>query len=227
MQELVLNRDQVRAVDSRAINAYGIPSIILMENAGRGVVDTLCRLGIDGPVVVGCGRGNNGGDGLVVARHLDLRRFEVTVLMSCHPDTLSGDAATNYRILARTDVPIQIMSGDTWPDHVVVREAETASWVVDAFLGTGATGAPRPPLDRILRHFNALAAKRLAIDVPSGVDCDTGEVADGAFRADHTCTLVAAKPGLLAESAKAHVGQLHVLDIGAPRKLIDEVAAGR
>ena len=114
MHPSVLNLDQVREVDRRAVDEYGIPSIVLMENAGRGVVDTLCRLGIDGPVVVGCGRGNNGGDGLVVARHLDLRRFDVTVLLACHPDTLAGDAATNYRILARTDVPIQIMSGDTW-----------------------------------------------------------------------------------------------------------------
>ena len=220
----LFNRDLVREVDRRAIDEYGIPGIVLMENAGRGVVDTLCRLGIDGPVLVGCGRGNNGGDGLVIARHLDLRGYQVKVLLCCDPDTLSGDAATNYRILARTDVPIRALPGDEWPDDVA-HDLNLADWVVDAFLGTGATGAPRWPLDSVLRHFNAVDGKRMAIDVPSGVDCDTGEVAEVAFRADHTCTFVAAKPGLIAEPAATHVGQLHVLDIGAPRKLLDEVAA--
>lgn len=223
MEQLVLNREQVREVDRRAMDEFGIPGIVLMENAGRGVVDTLCRLGIDGPVVVGCGRGNNGGDGLVVARHLDLRGYRVKVLFWCDPHSLAGDAATNYQILARTDVSIHVLSGDEWPNDVG-RDVEAADWIVDAFLGTGARGAPRPPLDSVLPRLNAMRAKRLAVDVPSGLDCDTGEVAEFAFRADHTCTFVAAKPGLIAESAVASVGRLHVLDIGAPRKLIQQVA---
>jgi NAD(P)H-hydrate epimerase len=225
MSEIVLNRDQVRQIDRRAIQDYGIPGIVLMENAGRGVADTLWRLGIKGQVIVCCGRGNNGGDGLVVARHLDLRQVPVKVLMWCDPDRLEGDAATNYQILARTDVPVEIMPdlAERWPG--AVKELTEADWIVDALLGTGATGSPRPPVDRALRHGNASRARRLAIDVPSGVDCDTGEVAEVAFRAHHTCTFVAPKPGLLATSAQGYVGQLHVLDIGAPRNLIQDVWA--
>jgi NAD(P)H-hydrate epimerase len=224
MTEQVLTRDQVRQVDRLAVEQYGMASVVLMENAGRGVVDTLCGLGIHGPVVVGCGRGNNGGDGLVIARHLDLRGYRVQVVLACDPESLSGDAETNYRILAKTDVPIQVVSGEQEPG-AMAEQLGTADWLIDAFLGTGATGSPRPPLDVVLGQWNRVPAKRLAVDVHSGVDCDTGEVAEGAFRADHTCTFVAAKPGLLSESAASHVGQLHVLDIGVPRKLIDQVAA--
>lgn len=220
MGDLVLRRDQVRHIDRLAIEDYGIPGIVLMENAGRGVADTLCRLGIDGPVVVCCGKGNNAGDGLVLARHLDLRQFPVRVDLWCDPKKLTGDAATNYQILSRTDVPIRVAATESGVTDEKLLEAD---WIVDALLGTGATGAPRPPLGAVLRRLNSRKAKRLAIDVPSGVDCDTGAVAGAAFRADHTCTFVAAKPGLLVPPGRDYAGRVHVLDIGAPRKLIRQV----
>jgi NAD(P)H-hydrate epimerase len=95
--------------------------------------------------------------------------------------------------------------------------------VVDALLGTGARGAPRAPLDTVVQELNRLPARRLAIDIPSGLDCDTGEAHQPAFRADHTCSFVAAKPGLVRPSARAYVGQLHVLDIGVPVTLLDQI----
>lgn len=221
----VLNREQVRELDRRAIEDYGIPGIVLMENAGRGCVDTLCEIGISGPVVICCGGGNNAGDGFVMARHLDLRGKEVKVLMWSDPDRLTGDAATNYQILAKTDVPIVVLTAGSEPDELA-REFSNADWIVDALLGTGTRGDPRPPLDQVIELANAASCKKLAVDLPSGMDCDTGHPAAPTFRADHTCTFVAAKPGLLAEAARPYVGQLHVLDIGAPGKLIDEVKAG-
>lgn len=226
MSDLVLNRQQVQDVDRHAVDGYGIPGMILMENAGRGVADTLCRLGIAGPVIIVCGKGNNAGDGLVIARHLDVRRFHVKVLLCSRPQTFVGDTAMNYQILRRTNVPLVVMPDRDEPAELF-QHLHGADWVVDALLGTGATGAPRPPLDSVLRQVNSAAVKRLAVDVPSGVDCDTGHVSDVAFRADHTCTFVAKKPGLLVDSAQSHVGQLHVLDIGVPRKVIDEVLADR
>ncbi len=102
-----LSREQARQLDRRAIDEFGVPGVVLMENAGRGVADCLCRLGIGGPVVVCAGAGNNGGDGFVVARHLDLRGYAARVLLFSDPARLAGDAAMNYRILEASGLPIQ------------------------------------------------------------------------------------------------------------------------
>jgi NAD(P)H-hydrate epimerase len=226
MNDLVLNRGQSKAVDQRATQVYGIPAMVLMENAGRGTADTLCQLGIAGPVVICCGKGNNAGDGFVIARHLDLRGLGVKVVMCGDPAALRAEAEQNYQILRRTDVPIEVtLDGDLAPH--MVRELQEADWVVDALLGTGASGPPRAPLDMVIHRLNASPAKRLAVDVPSGLDCDTGQVAGVAFRADHTCTFLAPKPGLLIPSARPFVGQLHVLDIGVPRKIVNEILGHR
>src|SRR5262245_4641837 len=103
-----LNREQSQSVDRRAAAEYGMSSLVLMENAGRGLADKLCELGLQGTIVVCCGRGNNGGDGFVLARHLDLRRAPVHVALWCEPADLGGDAAANFSILTKTDVPIEV-----------------------------------------------------------------------------------------------------------------------
>jgi NAD(P)H-hydrate epimerase len=218
----VLTRQQVREVDRRAIQDYGMSGLVLMENAGRGCTDTLCHVGIGGPVVICCGRGNNGGDGFVIARHLDLRGFATRVLLFCDPGSIGGDAAANLAILRHCDVPITVVDDSTLSQ--LEQELNGANWIVDALLGTGARGEPRPPLDDVIRQLNRQNARRLAVDLPSGLDCDTGQVANTTFRADHTCTFVAAKAGFLAETARGCLGQVHVLDIGVPRRLVD--AAG-
>lgn len=220
----ILTREQVRQVDQRAIEGLGMSGLVLMENAGRGCVDVLCRLGVPGPVVVCCGRGNNAGDGFVIARHLDLRGYPVKVLLFTEPASLGGDAAENFRLLTHTDVSHVVLSGEL---DVARLDAELASaaWIVDALLGTGARGEPRPPFDVVIDRLNASPARRLAIDLPSGLDCDTGEAATHTFRAEHTCTFVAAKPGLVAEGAAGYIGELHVLDIGVPRRLVEEMLA--
>ena len=218
-----LTRDQVREVDRRAIEEYGISGLVLMENAGRGCVDRLCELGVRGPVVICCGRGNNAGDGFVIARHLDLRGHAVRVVLFCDPADLRGDAAVNYAILAKSAVPIRIVTGTE--DASWEADLAGADWIVDALLGTGSRGQPRPPLDRVIQRLNQQPARRLAVDLPSGLDCDTGEPAATTFRADHTCTFVAAKPGFAVPAAAEYLGQVHVLDIGTPRKLLADVAA--
>ena len=224
MKPHVLNRRQVREVDRRAIEEYGISGLVLMENAGRGVVDVLCRLGVNGPVVVACGKGNNAGDGFVIARHLEIRSLAVQVLLWADPEQLTGDARANFEILERTDVPIQRMDTAEDRDHVDA-VLSGANWIVDALIGTGARGEPRPPFDVAIDHLNSASARRLAVDVPSGLDCDTGTAAQNTFRADHTCTFVASKPGFDLVGAERFTGQVHVLDIGVPAKLIDAVMA--
>lgn len=227
MSRITLTREQVRRVDRRAIEHYGFSGLVLMENAGRGCADRLCDLGIHGPVVIGCGKGNNAGDGFVIARHLDLRGYDVRVLVWAKPDELTGDAGANFHILRKTDVPI-LLFGAEHNEIEAARLAEQlsgAAWIVDALLGTGARGEPRPPLDRLIDQLNAAAAPRLAVDLPSGLDCDTGQPAQHTIRAVHTCTFVAPKPGFFAPGAERYTGQLHVLDIGTPPRLIEEVLA--
>ncbi len=224
MNPPILTRAQSRRVDELAIEKYGLSGLVLMENAGRGVADRLCQLGIAGPVVICCGSGNNAGDGFVIARHLDLRGIDVRVLLWAGSSKLAGDAWENYRIRTRTGVPVEMYS-ETYDAVRVRRLLAKAGWIVDALLGTGSQGEPRPPLDSVIGQLNTAAASKLAVDVPSGLDCDTGQPSEQTVRAAVTCTFVAAKPGLLAPEADRYVGELHVLDIGAPRKLIDDVLA--
>jgi NAD(P)H-hydrate epimerase len=222
MTSPALSREQSRRVDKLAVEPYGLSGLVLMENAGRGVADTLCELGIVGPVIICCGKGNNAGDGFVIARHLDLRGHTVRVLLWAEPDELRGDAAVNFQILQKAGVPIEVFGAKHDPDRLLPL-LDGAAWIVDALLGTGIQGEPRPPFDAVIDQLNATAVPILAVDLPSGLDCDTGEPAGHTIRAAHTCTFVAAKTGFLKPGADAYTGQLHVLDIGQPRKLLDEL----
>ncbi len=225
-----LSRDQARQIDRRAAEEYGISGLVLMENAGRGVADVLCQLMASGPqagsgrreIVICCGKGNNAGDGFVLARHLDLRGHAVRVLVWAEPAELRGDAGVNFQIIAKAGLPIEVFGNRHDPQRLAEHLAG-AGWIVDALLGTGARGEPRPPLDAVIDQLNAAAAAKLAIDLPSGLDCDTGEAARHTIRAAETCTFVATKRGFLAPAAGQFTGRVHVLDIGAPRKLIEEV----
>ena len=212
-------RQQCRELDRRATAEYGIASLVLMENAGRGVVDVLERLGVDGPVVILCGKGNNAGDGFVIARHLVIRGHACRVLLLSDPSELTGDAATNFTILQKTNATIAAF--DT------AHDVQQAAWLVDAMLGTGARGEPRPPFDAAIDWINAREAKlqAMAVDVPSGLDCDTGQPSKHTVRADHTCTFAAMKTGFTQPTAKVYTGMVHVCDIGAPPRLIEELAA--
>lgn len=220
LDPLVLSREEVRSVDRRAIDEFGMSGLVLMENAGRGCVETLLKLGVSGPVVIACGRGNNAGDGFVIARHLDSLGHAVRVLLWSPADQFTGDAGANLQILQKAHVPISIFPTlEAWKaqrDELLTG----ADWIVDALFGTGSRGAPRSPLDSVIDDLNNASAKNLAIDLPSGLDCDTGAAAIRTFRADHTCTFVALKPGLLEPSAVPYVGRVHVIDIGVPRKLL-------
>ena len=175
-------------------------------------------------MAVCCGKGNNAGDGFVVARHLELRGHEVRVLVWAEPEELAGDAAANFEILRRAGFPLEIFRNRHDP-HRLARLLDGVSWVVDALLGTGTRGEPRPPLDAVIDALNACGAQKLAIDLPSGLDCDTGAAARHTIRAAATCTFVAPKRGFLAPGADAYTGQVHVLDIGTPGKLVREVLA--
>ena len=195
----------------------------MMENAGRGVAEFIHTTLIDptrARVLVLCGAGNNGGDGFVVARHLHNAGVAATVALAVPPERPTGDAAVNLRILERMNVP-SIRAFEEAGLEAVRREAEQADVIVDALLGTGSHGAPRGALAELVRSANGAAhARRVALDIPSGLDGDTGAAHDPCFRADATVTMVAAKVGFDVPSARPFVGRVVVVDIGVPRELI-------
>jgi NAD(P)H-hydrate epimerase len=219
MAAVVLNREQSREIDRRAIEDYGMNGLVLMENAGRGCVDVMERIGIDGSVVIFCGKGNNAGDGFVIARHLEIRGYNCRVQLLFPPDELRGDAATNFAILQKMKTRIEYSSQQALPSQASA-DSSSAAWLIDAMLGTGAQGEPRPPFDAAIDWMNAQPAKKLAVDVPSGLDCDTGQPAKHTVRADHTCTFAALKVGFTKPSAKPFTGVVHVCDIGVPPQLL-------
>lgn len=229
---LTLTREQVREVDRLAIEQLGIPGIVLMENAGRHVThavldlleDELHLLPNDARVAILCGGGNNGGDGYVVARHLYNAGVAVTVYTVKDPATLTGDAATNYQIIFNIGQSLPLL--DT---HEFIQNANASAphhVIVDALLGTGFHGEVREELAAVIEACNAAGVsgtRIVAVDIPSGLDCNTGQPSQATVRADLTVTLVAMKTGLVNESAQPHVGQVLVVDIGAPPELLMHV----
>jgi ADP-dependent NAD(P)H-hydrate dehydratase / NAD(P)H-hydrate epimerase len=199
--------ERMRAIDRWAIDVRGVPSLDLMERAGAGVARAVERLVPDGPAVVMCGTGNNGGDGLVVARLLRDAGRKVTVVCAGSPAKLTGDALANLERLPG-DAPLELAQG--------LDALAEASVVVDALLGTGFAGEPRGAVGEAIAAIADCAAPVVSVDVPSGVDASTGVIAGAAVRARSTVTFHMAKPGLWIHPGKAHVGEVEVLDIGIP-----------
>ena len=218
----VLTRDQVRRVDELAQSKYGLAGIVLMENAGRGAAELIDRLyGPRGQSLVACGIGNNGGDGLVVARHLHILGWRVTVIIAGDPDSMSSDCAANDRVVRAMDLPRHVALDGSWPGGLVTNEQMI---IVDALLGTGFRGQVRPLPSALVERLNTFPKRAMvAIDVPSGLDCDTGQPGGTAIQADVTITFAALKPGLLTEGGRRYSGSCHVVGIGVPPELLEVV----
>jgi NAD(P)H-hydrate epimerase len=213
-----LTRAQVSELDRRAIEEFCVPGIVLMENAGRSAAEVLLDLGTSGPAHIVCGKGNNGGDGFVIARHLDLHDIPVVIHLCADPHDLTGDAGTNYQIAVRSRLPIRKFAAiETLASHLA-----TADWIVDALFGTGLTGPVKAPYDEIIQCMNRSGVRILAVDLPSGMDADSGESLGSTVRASHTVTMAAVKKGFSAPGASNWTGKVHVVGIGAPRCLLEE-----
>lgn len=211
-----LTRQQLRDLDRRAVDEFGVAAAVLMENAGRGAADILVSLGIAGPVAVACGKGNNGGDGMVLARHLALRGFQAIVHLFADPAALSPDAALQWRIVNNLDLPRHVWPLEALREADLVEAWSQAAWLVDGLYGTGLAGPIRPPLDRVIASLNDAGVPLLALDIPSGLDADTGQPLGATVRAQHTVTFAAPKVGFGNAAAVAFVGRVHLADIGVP-----------
>ena len=214
-----LSREEVRGIDARAIEHFKLPTIALMENAGRGAAGWLLDRIKQGRVVIACGSGNNGGDGGVVARHLDSWGFDVRLAWFGDPSKLKGDAAIQRDVLERSEIPASIVAEDATTDQIDALWPG-ADWLVDGLLGTGLTRPVEGLLARAIDSMNRSGVPILALDLPSGLDADTGQPLGGAIRAVATATFVAPKLGFAAEGAKAYTGEVFVVDIGVPRLLL-------
>lgn len=217
---LVFDRDSIRAVDQVAIEEYGIPGIMLMENAARGLCDEAMKMldaaGEISPfVLIICGSGNNGGDGYALARHLHNRGVQAAIVPLGEPQP-DSDAGINAAICRKMDllhIPPEAMNQFASANHI--------SLIVDAIFGTG---LDRPVTGRaaaIIEWINRATAPVLAVDVPSGIDCNSGEALGMAVRATRTVTFVGQKIGFAELHAQKLLGEVVVVDIGAPRELAE------
>lgn len=212
----VFSRQSVRAVDAEAIERYGIPGIVLMENASRALADEAMRMLPDASqrkVLILCGPGNNGGDGFAAARHLHNAELEVTVLHFRPTDQYTGDARTHLDIIGAMGLTLLDASDD--PARAL-KQIGRFDLIIDCLLGTGLASRVRHPLDAVIRWINHQPAPILACDIPSGLDCDTGEPLGEAVRADATVTFVGLKKGFTSAPAEAFTGRVVIADIGAP-----------
>jgi ADP-dependent NAD(P)H-hydrate dehydratase / NAD(P)H-hydrate epimerase len=206
---------EMRAADAWAIGERGVPSLDLMERAGAGLARVTAAAARPGPVRVVVGKGNNGGDGLVVARLLREDGHEVDVLATVPPGELRGDPAVNLDRLPGAP-----------PEPFAPERLDDSGAVLDALLGTGFEGSPREPLAAAIAAINGKDAPVVACDVPSGVNASTGEVEGEAVRADATATFHGSKVGLHVEPGKSHAGRVEVVEIGIPRGAPGASAAG-
>ena len=219
-----MTREQVRGVDRWAIEEIGVAGVVLMENAGRNCAEIIMeKVASDRPakVCIFCGTGNNGGDGFVIARHLSNNGIGVTVVICGEKGKIGGDAKVNLDILEKLGQPIETlnMGGADIAGRVRQFTAD-ADMVVDSIFGTGLKGQLKGGYIQLIDAVNGSGKPVLAVDIPSGLDCDSGLVLGAAVKADYTVTFVAAKTGFAGEETPgaAYAGQVFVTSIGVPDK---------
>lgn len=207
------------AIDERAIREYGIPGRVLMENAGRGLARVVQGFPVKAPWMILCGKGNNGGDGLVCARFLKEFALDIEVLLFCEPQELKPDPGFHYEKLLKADVPVRVLKT---PETVVGNACsfDRCGGIVDALFGLGLNRALQRPWCELLEAVNASAKVVVSADVPSGLNADTGEVMGGCIKANATAVFGALKKGLFEGCGPEHAGQIHLIDIGLPPQLL-------
>lgn len=208
-----LSRDEVREFDRICIETLGVPSLVLMENASRGAADWIARYllldeveEVSLPVGIVCGGGNNAGDGFAIARRLATHGIETQTVMVTPAAKLSADARANLDILMSLNLPVATYDG-TLP--------ACRLWV-DAIGGTGIEGPLRRELSEIVDQLNEHPSRTVAVDIPTGMDCDTGEVSGSCVQAVATLTFVSRKVGFENPAAARYLGEVHTFDIGVP-----------
>ena len=226
----IAKASEMQEVDRTAIEEFGIPGVVLMENAGRGTVDFMAKeLGSlqDRTIPILVGPGNNGGDGLVIARHLHQLGAHPVVLHAFAPERLKNDAAINRDIVHRMDIDVMVLAEDFSPAEIeqelIARHAEfPVACIVDALFGTGLARNIEGHFARVIELINHLRATRnwpvVSVDIPSGINGDTGQILGTAVTADLTATYGLAKPAHFLHGGR-HIGKLRIVDISIPASI--------
>ena len=224
----LLTSEDCREIDQYAIQNLGFPSLILMENAGRSCADWIFTKFPEYEVIIGAGQGNNGGDGFVIARHLQLFEMPCRIVFLGDSEKLTPDAKVNFDLCDRLGIEwVRSTDESDWfrPFNSVgslnrmQKSVSRPRIIVDAILGTGAKGDPRSPGRDFILAANQLDAIRVAIDVPSGLDANSGRANQPTFRADHTLTFIGEKTGF--PDARNETGVVHLLSIGLATEWIE------
>jgi hydroxyethylthiazole kinase-like uncharacterized protein yjeF len=220
----VANAEEMQELDRKAIETYRIPGMILMENAGRGAAEVISHTFPDihkKKIAIISGKGNNGGDGFVIARYLLNQGVSVRVYLLADPKGLRGDAETNFNIFQR--MKGEVISVPSSKDYVrVKKDLEKFDILVDGIFGTGLDAEVRGYYREVIDHLNTLQRPIVAIDIPSGLDADTGKPLGTAIRASLTITFGLPKVGHLLPPGIDYVGEVRVIDIGLPKRLVED-----
>ena len=221
----LVTADEMREMDRQTIESFGLPGRVLMENAGRGATRVLMKRYpdiADRRVAVIAGRGNNGGDGFVMARYLARFGVKVTVYLLSENSRLAGDAADNFKLLAPLKVPVKEMTREADFNQAKMELAHQ-SLFVDAILGTGLNSDVRGFFKLVIDFINDLHRPVFAVDIPSGLHTDTGHPCGTCIRADATATFAFPKIGHIQLPGAEYTGELHIIDIGIPPHIMENV----
>lgn len=222
-REILVTVKQMQEIDQLAIKEYGVPSICLMENAGRAVAHEIlkCLKGRkNSKVCIFCGLGNNAGDGFVVARHLINASVKVKVFLSGKSEKLKNDALLNYQILKKCKYPIKSIRRI---DKKVAHDIRKCDLLVDAIFGTGLSREVQDPFKSVIGLLNASKKRIISVDIPSGLNGTTGEIHGVCIKAFKTVTFAYAKRGFFKNQGPKVTGKVIVVDIGIPKKILKEI----
>ncbi|MCR9200286.1 MAG: NAD(P)H-hydrate epimerase [Planctomycetaceae bacterium] len=222
-EPLVFTRQQIRSLDAAAVEELGISSLVLMENAARGLADVLidnlgCVDSSSRRILIVCGPGNNGGDGLALRRQLSARGCDATALLLSAGKRLSDDARANSDILICGGMPAVDCELELLRQKLASLQPQDI--IVDCLLGTGVRGAPTSPFSEAIEAINKTPARVLSADVPSGLDCQSGSAAGACIRADMTVSFAGLKSGYLISTARPWLGEVRVAHIGLPESWV-------
>lgn len=238
--DLILTREEVRQLDQMAISQLSINSLVLMENAGRGAAESIvqkmsaARHGTTNPfpskVLILCGKGNNGGDGLVIIRHLAILGIPAQAVVFAHESELSADARANWQIanslslsvatLSSTDKDLQQQEGAALLEKTLA-SLSPHDWIIDALLGTGSTTSPRGLLATVIEAINRTSHTIVALDLPSGLDADSGQPLLPTVQSHYCLTFAAMKPGLVPPQPYISLGT-EIISIGLPDEFVQQ-----
>jgi NAD(P)H-hydrate epimerase len=211
----IVSNEQMRAMDAQTIDTLGVPGMVLMENAGRQtyeyIIEFIAELNLTGRIDIYCGKGNNGGDGYVIARHFYNNGYPVKIISIGDPENLKGDARTNYLICKNYNIPVDIINFKEKLQNNI-----SPAIIVDALLGTGIQGKVEGLFKNVIDFINSLGIPVVSVDIPSGLNGDLPTVSGAVVRADLTVTMALPKRAHLFYPAKNYVGLLEIADISMP-----------